>query len=172
MHDLVVLDNATVGVVVNVEADALRVLTNQVCGPPAGAATGTAGPPPPPSPPRAAGARPRGPTGHCLACGAALWASCCAGHVLSSLPLTKGRLRKRNAPLPALLSFQTAPPYPAGPARQARHPCVPPARHQAQDEQPARQRQGRMCVPRRVQLAPLPCCHTGALPHTAQHRPA
>ncbi|KAL4420140.1 hypothetical protein ABPG77_010356 [Micractinium sp. CCAP 211/92] len=29
MHDLVVLDNATVGVVVNVEADALRVLTNQ-----------------------------------------------------------------------------------------------------------------------------------------------
>lgn len=30
MHDLVVLDNATVGVVVNVEADALRVLTNQV----------------------------------------------------------------------------------------------------------------------------------------------
>ncbi len=48
MHDLVVLDNATVGVVVNVEADALRVLTNQVCGPPAGAATGTAGPPLPP----------------------------------------------------------------------------------------------------------------------------
>lgn len=32
MHDLVVLDNATVGVVVNVEADALRVLTNQVGG--------------------------------------------------------------------------------------------------------------------------------------------
>jgi len=30
MHDLVVLDNATVGVVVNVEQDALRVLTNQV----------------------------------------------------------------------------------------------------------------------------------------------
>jgi hypothetical protein len=29
MHDLVVLDNATVGVVVNVEQDALRVLTNQ-----------------------------------------------------------------------------------------------------------------------------------------------
>ena len=29
MHDLVVLDNTTVGVVVNVEADALRVLTNQ-----------------------------------------------------------------------------------------------------------------------------------------------
>lgn len=52
MHDLVVLDNATVGVVVNVEADALRVLTNQVCGPPAGAATGTAGPPPPPLPPQ------------------------------------------------------------------------------------------------------------------------
>lgn len=31
MHDLVVLDNTTVGVVVNVEQDALRVLTNQVC---------------------------------------------------------------------------------------------------------------------------------------------
>lgn len=31
MHDLVVLDNATVGVIVNVEQDALRVLTNQVC---------------------------------------------------------------------------------------------------------------------------------------------
>ena len=30
MHDLVVLDNTTVGVVVNVEQDALRVLTNQV----------------------------------------------------------------------------------------------------------------------------------------------
>lgn len=29
MHDLVVLDNATVGVVINVEQDALRVLTNQ-----------------------------------------------------------------------------------------------------------------------------------------------
>jgi hypothetical protein len=30
MHDLVVLDNTTVGVIVNVEQDALRVLTNQV----------------------------------------------------------------------------------------------------------------------------------------------
>jgi transcription elongation factor SPT5 len=30
MHDLVVLDNTTVGVVVDVESDALRVLTNQV----------------------------------------------------------------------------------------------------------------------------------------------
>lgn len=29
MHDLVVLDNTTVGVVVNVEAEALHVLTNQ-----------------------------------------------------------------------------------------------------------------------------------------------
>ena len=32
MHDLVVLDNTTVGVIVNVEQDALRVLTNQACG--------------------------------------------------------------------------------------------------------------------------------------------
>jgi ABC-type sugar transport system substrate-binding protein len=29
MHDLVVLDNTTVGVVVNVDQDSLRVLTNQ-----------------------------------------------------------------------------------------------------------------------------------------------
>ena len=29
MHDLIVLDNTTVGVMVNVEQDALRVLTNQ-----------------------------------------------------------------------------------------------------------------------------------------------
>ena len=31
MHDLVVLDATTVGVIVGVEADSLRVLTNQAC---------------------------------------------------------------------------------------------------------------------------------------------
>lgn len=102
MHDLVVLDNTTVGVIVNVEQDALRVLTNQV---------GLVDPQ----------------AMHLLLPG-----GCCVASK-AGCAVCRRTLLACSAEAPLLVVR-------AGSPRQARHPGVPPARHQAQDEQPAGQR--------------------------------